>query len=310
MPGGKSARGQDVHDLDFPPIRNGIDYLVSVVDHLTAQDVGPRSIKYAVLHLHAATEVLLKARLVQEHWSLVFDDPGHATADRFKSGDFKSCTVEEAVRRLRSIAGVTITGKEESALADLGRDRNALQHYGLTHNARAVEARAGRLLDFLVRFLDDILVPNLGIDEEDDVVLEMMIHIKVGLDGIQTFGDQRLRRLRGTLRGYEERTFHCPECSEMTMVTDGTSSRCHFCGLVVPTAEQMIRQYLFGHPEPESMMGTCPRCTQPTAVKSVPLATGDYVTFCFGCPGPVPGADAPAGADAEGAVAILPGEGR
>jgi hypothetical protein len=41
-----------------------------------------RDIKYAVLHLQAAAEVLLKARLFREHWDLVFNDPGKATPRR------------------------------------------------------------------------------------------------------------------------------------------------------------------------------------------------------------------------------------
>ncbi|MCE0445380.1 hypothetical protein LT493_11300 [Streptomyces tricolor] len=93
--------------LDFPPIRNGIDYLASVVEHLdeNQSEVGPRDLKYAVLHLQAAVEVLLKARLLREHWSLVFKDPGKATQRDFESADFESCGTEAAVERLREIAG-------------------------------------------------------------------------------------------------------------------------------------------------------------------------------------------------------------
>ncbi|MEU1409794.1 hypothetical protein ABZ471_47740 [Streptomyces sp. NPDC005728] len=39
------------------------DYLRSVVNHLDRDEPGPRDLKYGVLHLQAATEVLLKARL-------------------------------------------------------------------------------------------------------------------------------------------------------------------------------------------------------------------------------------------------------
>lgn len=45
--------------VDFPPLRNGIDYLVSVVTALNhgEEGVDPRKLKYAVLHLQAATEL-------------------------------------------------------------------------------------------------------------------------------------------------------------------------------------------------------------------------------------------------------------
>lgn len=162
--------------LDFPPVRNGIDYLASVVEHLEekAVAVAPRDLKYAVLHLQAAAEVLLKARLLREHWNLVFKDPGKATRKSFESGDFESCGTDATVDRLRDIAGIVIERKDAEALKDLARDRNALQHYGLTHNAHAVEARAGRVLDFLMRFLDMHLLPLLQGEEREGAERDMI----------------------------------------------------------------------------------------------------------------------------------------
>lgn len=60
--------GRQQSDIEFRPVRNGVDYLLSAVQHLTAgqQPPGDRDLKYTVLHLHAATEVLLKARLVRD----------------------------------------------------------------------------------------------------------------------------------------------------------------------------------------------------------------------------------------------------
>lgn len=60
-------------DMDFTPVRNGMDFLLSAFDHLSQRngEPGARDLKYAVLHLQAAVEVLLKARIIREHWSLV-----------------------------------------------------------------------------------------------------------------------------------------------------------------------------------------------------------------------------------------------
>ncbi|MDJ0466041.1 hypothetical protein [Streptomyces sp. H27-C3] len=56
--------------VDFPPMQNGIDDLLSATTYLTHGDPPePRDLKYAILHLQAAVEVLLKARLQREHWS-------------------------------------------------------------------------------------------------------------------------------------------------------------------------------------------------------------------------------------------------
>ncbi|MGW4184288.1 hypothetical protein ACWEK2_19150 [Streptomyces albidoflavus] len=57
-------------------MRNGIDLPLSAFDHLSQRngEPGARGLKYSVLHLQAAVEALLKARLIREHWSLVFSD--------------------------------------------------------------------------------------------------------------------------------------------------------------------------------------------------------------------------------------------
>ncbi|MFJ5534146.1 hypothetical protein [Streptomyces sp. NPDC093261] len=75
-------------EVYFPPVRNGLDYLVSVVEHLEAgtERVSARDLKYAVLHLAAGAEVLLKARLQLEHWSLVFSDPAKARRSELEDG--------------------------------------------------------------------------------------------------------------------------------------------------------------------------------------------------------------------------------
>ncbi|MFF3247734.1 hypothetical protein ACFYWY_29335 [Streptomyces sp. NPDC002870] len=95
-----------------------------------------------MLHLQAATEVLLKARLQREHWILVFKKPETATQSAFDSVDFESCTTDEDFTRLTRICGLDLPDKGIEAVGKLARDRNALQRYGMTAPAGAVEARA------------------------------------------------------------------------------------------------------------------------------------------------------------------------
>ncbi|MEU9472517.1 hypothetical protein AB0D78_39250 [Streptomyces avermitilis] len=138
-------------EVNFPPIANGLDYLVSVITSLADDEerVSARDLKYAVLHLQAAAEVLLKYRLQQEHWTLVFAEPGKARKEELADGSLASCTPAQTVDRLRRIVGLPIGDKDAAALTKLAKTRNALQHYGLTDRARAVEARTAEVLDFL-----------------------------------------------------------------------------------------------------------------------------------------------------------------
>ncbi|MEU1895685.1 hypothetical protein [Streptomyces pristinaespiralis] len=273
--------------LDFPPVRNGIDYLASVVEHLDENDsnVEPRNLKYAVLHLQAAVEVLLKARLLREHWSLVFKDPGKATRKDFESGDFESCGTEAAIARLRDIAGIAIDRKEAEALKELAKDRNALQHYGLTHNAHAVEARAGKVLDFLMRFLDVQLLPLLEGQERDRAARDMY-PVEEGVKNIRSYVKRRLNRLRGELTGLESRTIMCPSCEQMTLVVAPHSGECRFCGASWDSAELLAYEYLGCSDGLSARAYPCPQCDTAAFVEGVSFADGTRLSdtlHCFGC---------------------------
>ncbi|MFE2181382.1 hypothetical protein [Streptomyces sp. NPDC059455] len=280
--GTRASGGLRQQELHFPPLLNGADYLVSVVDHLTKDEVGPRDLKYAVLHLQAAIEVLLKERLHREHWALVFSDPGQANLRRFHEGDFESCTTKQAVQRLRSIVGCDITDDERSALIALAADRNALQHYGLTQNAHAVEARAGRVLDFLYRFIHTELInPTIGTADES-LSAELNL-VSRGVRSIDAFVKQRMRRLRGGLKGYEPRTIDCPACGQNALVLAASQlqHRCLFCEKINHRAPIMRFHLRRGE---RGFRRECPRCHDHALIDGIHVASETApAPVCFTC---------------------------
>lgn len=240
--------------------------------------------------------MLLKARLLDEHWSLVFDDPRKATRRAFESGNFASCGTADTVTRLTEIAQVTITAKEQNALKSLGQDRNALQHYGLTHNARAVESRAGQALDFLVRFLqEELLAPKRG-DAELSAIPWGVVHgIHKALRDISAYRTERRKRLRGTLKAAAHHTLTCHECGELALVI---GDRCHFCGFPIGgfSPEHAADMHLIyraiaeGDIDPQELISHCPRCRRRAWAPDIRTAASNTPTpFCFSCAAPVPG---------------------
>jgi hypothetical protein len=132
------------------------------------------------------------------------------------------------VERLREIVGISIDDKDVAELKQLAKTRNALQHYGHTHSAQAVEARAGRVLDFLMRFLDAELLPLLQGAERARAEQDMA-PVAEGVKNISSYVSRRLDRLRGELPGLESQTIECPACDQMTLVVTPGHGRCRFC---------------------------------------------------------------------------------
>ncbi|NUV62598.1 hypothetical protein [Streptomyces sp. CAI-85] len=196
-------RSELAGDPHFSPVENGLDYLVSVIEHLESEDgpISARNLKYAVLHLAAGTEVLLKARLQIEHWSLVFAQPGTATRQALTDGSFSSCSPEETRQRLTNIVAIPFGVREKKALSDLARSRNALQHYGLVgDNADAgkAETTTAQVLNFLIGFIETHLLPHLEDQQRAEAEIAME-RIRGGLHMIQAYAAERMRDLAPVL---------------------------------------------------------------------------------------------------------------
>ncbi|WP_124281791.1 hypothetical protein [Streptomyces sp. ADI97-07] len=279
-------------ELAFQPIENGMDYLLSVTRHL-ADEPTPRDLKYAVLHLHSAVEVLLKARLMQEHWALVFEKPESATREKYEEAEFKSCGVVDALERLERIAGLDLgyRGRVEQQVGKLVKWRNALQHFGLTAPALAVEKVAVNILDFLLEFVQNHLRPAL--ERSGRVALDdEMAAVSDGLGEIRKLVTYRWSRIRPGLDSLLDKTVTCGMCDQAALVINGIDSACRFCQFPLGDGEDAAMLYaefvlnrpLFDERDVEPVVDECPECSANTLVQGARMTSGRTAGYlCFQC---------------------------
>ncbi|MDI3417289.1 hypothetical protein [Streptomyces luteolus] len=266
---------------------NGIDYLMSVTEHLTAADPpAPRDLKYAVLHLQGAVEVLLKVRLLREHWTFVFPDLDHAktTRDAFDSGDFKSCTTETAVSRLKKIAGVEIGERPARALSRLTKSRNALQHFGLTASAPQIEANAAEVLDFLLDFLHTQLLPSLPAAEAGSTWTDLNT-VRERLATIKSFLAKRHQQIRAELAPLLHATVECPLCGQWAMSVGVEEPTCRFCLVTWDDIGHLVMNYLGTFDRPGLEEARCPECGEQDLILNARVAAHPdrASALCFSC---------------------------
>lgn len=225
----ESPVGAAGEDLAFGPVVNGVDFLDSAITHLLSSE-SPRSLKYAVLHLQAAIEILVKVRLQREGFELIFDDPSSANESKLRNGRFRSVTLNTALKRLNQVSGIQLTKSDERALDSLGKERNKLQHFGSTSNREVVNTRAARALDVLSHFILQHLVPSTP-EHEVGPIKEAEDLIHRALNDIATVTQARLRRLEPELGCWAGIIIHCPDCHQLTWTFefDDGASRCRFC---------------------------------------------------------------------------------
>ncbi len=113
----------DQHDIFDSLTRNAFDFLERGI---TEFDKAP---KYSVIHFCASVEMLLKARLMREHWSLIVSKPDQANLAKFMAGDFISVTLEDCRARIRDVAGEDIGDDSYGSFRALANHRNKMVHF-------------------------------------------------------------------------------------------------------------------------------------------------------------------------------------
>ncbi|MYW69058.1 hypothetical protein GTY65_34040 [Streptomyces sp. SID8379] len=281
---------KDERKIHYPPLANGIDYLSDVVERLGRKEGQPpsdRDLKYAVLHLQAAVEVLLKARLYEEHWTLVVSMVSKVNRVDFEGGDFDSASHHEVIRRLVEVVGIDISAADKAAVLGLAKMRNRLQHWGLTDSANSVLTSAATVLDFLVRFIDQ----HLDVDEDAEAEIA---DIREGLLRAQSYIDSRMTRLReSVLKGHAQLTVQCPDCRQYALVVDGVENMCHFCPRSWSDPSELASLYdshFVVSSDPgesyEDTLVVCPACEDWPAtlcLEAETVASDGPVPLCFIC---------------------------
>ena len=207
--------------ISFELLKNAFDYVLSAAEY--ANEGTPSCFKYAVIHLDAGLELLIKARLEKVHWALLFADIREANTPSFRSGDFRSVDFETAIKRLKHIDMVEIEESIVHNLRELRAIRNRLQHSGVDEELDRVKKLflmgANLFLDFhRINFSD---YPEISMGRTMDGIMDR-------LRGVEGFTDMRLTTIQAGLLNISPVT--CFRCFEETLVIRGEEILyCDFC---------------------------------------------------------------------------------
>jgi len=126
--------------LQLNLFENGLDFILSALNylkHTNENDKNLSNVKYAVLHMSAGVELILKYRLSLEHWSLLFSKIEVANIQKLKNGDFQSVDSKECITRLENICGLSISQSMKESIRSLRDKRNKLEHFEIDESVNA-----------------------------------------------------------------------------------------------------------------------------------------------------------------------------
>ncbi len=123
---------EDIFDDNFIDrvLDNAFDFLDRALSEFKT------SPKYSVIHFNSAVELILKARLMHEHWSLiVLKKPDK---QKFKTGNFRSISLQESIEKIELVLNETVPSAAQEAFSKIADHRNKMVHF--YHEAVAGEA--------------------------------------------------------------------------------------------------------------------------------------------------------------------------
>ncbi|WP_053362550.1 hypothetical protein [Bacillus sp. FJAT-27251] len=263
------------YKVELTIVENGLDFIRRSLIELEKDD--EMYFKYAILHLSAGLELILKARLQKEHWSLVFDDINKANFDVFNEGEFKSVIFENLITRLEGICKVAIDFKAKRKIQSLKKYRNRIEHFDLNVNKKALEAITFEVLTFLIPFIYK--------EELIGREHETLKFINEKLTNMDDYISHRYKEITPIIKELhpEVKLLECPNCFQnRTLRLD--MKYCYFCETTFKNlSEEFITRFLNIDKQYNisygkfKMLEICPYCEKRS------MLVADEESLCLSC---------------------------
>ena len=245
---------------------NALDSLLSAAEAVR-RDEGPRSLKEAVLHLGNGTELLVKARLAREHWSLIFSNLDQASYEKLNDAEFSSVDFPKAITRLEQIVRVSVDEVVVSHINNLRKLRNQLTHFTATLDSAQTKSLVAKAMAFCVEFCEQ--QGMVGLDNTNKLG-----EVHINLAELQEFVNDRMKNISEEWK-YAS-IWECLECWQQALVVDGGEASCKYCKREFDPRE-LASNYL-------GRVEDCPECGELSTFAMVGHTTdGAEFWSCFSC---------------------------
>lgn len=109
--------------LFTPLVENAFDFLHRSIDEFN------KSPKFSIVLFFTSMELFLKARLVHEHWTLIYNKPDLADIKKFQTGDFQSIGAGAILSRIEKVTDEKFSRSEKRVFENLKDIRNRVVHF-------------------------------------------------------------------------------------------------------------------------------------------------------------------------------------
>lgn len=213
--------------LSLELFENALDFISSAVKYVS-NDSDVRSMKYAVLHLSAGVDLVLKYRLSKDHWSLLFNNIDKAVFKNLETGNFTSVNFQNCISRLENNCQITLEDTFKDSVKKLRGLRNKIEHFKIDESQESVKSIFCFVIDGILNFVQ-IELSDEELSKQENEYLKI---IRNELNNWRNFVTHKLDSIQDTLNDFKKSNtliVQCPRCSQDTVIID-EGANCLFCG--------------------------------------------------------------------------------
>jgi ribosomal protein S27E len=260
---------------------NGIDYIYAAVKPMLKKTSQSKdSWKYSVLHLYSGIQLLLKERLKQEHWSLIFQKTEEANPEKLVSGDFVSVYHDVLIKRLKNI--IPNFNFNDEPIKKLQSLRNKIEHFEVNIALSECQYTVALALDEIIKFWESDLKINSTVKQQ-----QKFQKIKSIATEFKAYRKQRLDKFKKEIDSIETSESGlrvlCPDCSSLSFVVfknDIKECQCFVCDKKYNKHDYL--QKIRGLESDEPYDPICSACQKETRTKYL-IKDGVTLYCCLNC---------------------------
>lgn len=248
--------------MKFKVLDMSLNFLQSSVEYIK-NNKSETELQFSIIHLTAMVELMLKACLINEHWSLIIENSDQINLSNFKSGDFKSINIDEAILRIGKICDFNISGKPKIKIDRLKKERNKIIHMGIGVNQHHAMALIIDTYNFVYDFAKEVNIfgnfPELEYKFNE---------IKNTINSFEEFIRKRLQNIKKELSCHDHALF-CPECFQQAVIMSEDERECLFCRKIFSINEfkEMYIDFSFSLDDYyEEIVSQCPECGEDSVI--------------------------------------------
>lgn len=288
-------------EINLNLLDNGLDFIVEGLKpttHIFRSDKTEIIWKYSVLNVFSGIELILKHRLKQEHWSLIFEDVSDASELKLEQGNFVSVNHSNIIKRLNRICNIKIN---DTPINELRKLRNKFEHFEVKIEVNECKQAIVSAIREMIIFWNNNILQNSTKEQNQkfDWIKSMAFEFDTyALNMLQKHN----KKIDGILKSNSGILIHCTSCSNLSFMIYGDEARkfeCFVCEDAI-TKENFLKEIRKSEletsneensflPDYEEYDYDCPNCKHQTRVRYKPsyfLSTDEYQPdyfFCIEC---------------------------